>query len=96
MNNPFINFPVVFRQDVFNRPQTNTERIEQILDNRRRRHESRDIVASNYKRHIEEKNNEKKRKIDESCKKVSENLRKTARGKRKKRRKTIKKRKYKK
>ena len=85
MNNPFANFPVVFRQDISNRPRINTTMIEDAIEEERLEHEFRDIVIENYKRHIAEQNNEKKRKIDEACKKVSEKLRKTARGKTKKR-----------
>ena len=87
MNNPFANFPVVFRQDISNRPRINTTIIEHAIEDERRRFEFTNDVIKNYKRHIAEENNEKKRKIDEACKKVSENLRKTARSKTKKRKK---------
>ena len=86
MNNPFANFPVVFRQDISNRPQINTTMIEDAIEDERRRLEFTNDVIEDYKRHIAEQNNKKKRKIDEACKKVSEKLRKTARGKTKKRR----------
>ena len=85
MNNQFANFPVVFRQDLPNRPRINSTMIEDAIEDERRRLEFTNDVIENYKRHIAEQNNEKKRKIDEACKKVSEKLRKTARGKTKKR-----------
>tara|TARA_Y100000591_G_C21621974_1_gene588321 strand:- start:273 stop:578 length:306 start_codon:yes stop_codon:yes gene_type:complete len=86
MNNPFANFPVVFRQDISNRPRINTTMIEDAIEDERRRLEYTNDVIENYKRHIAEQNNEKKRKIDEACKKVSASLRRM-RGKTKKRKK---------